>query len=112
MHTKRLAVLLATPLAAVATLLPWSAGSQAFAATSTPTTTATALAPTQTPYDQGYKDGYAQGLKYARDCVRADPRGRSGVSGKSAEYNRGYIAGIIAAYRYVHRTYCGFAPNQ
>lgn len=109
MHNKRIVALLATPLAAAATLLPWSAASQA-SATPASATSAVALAPTLTPYDQGYKDGYAQGLKYARDCVRGDTRGRMGVSGKSAEYNRGYIAGIIAAYRYGHRVHCKFGP--
>ncbi|OLZ66330.1 hypothetical protein AV521_27820 [Streptomyces sp. IMTB 2501] len=112
MHAKQLRVLLATPVAAAALLLPLSANAQALVAQSV---SAVAVAqpdsPRVTPYDQGYKDGYRDGLTYARDCIRGDSRGRNGKPGASAEYNRGYVAGIIAAYRYGHRTYCGFGRS-
>lgn len=108
MHAKRLSVLLAAPVAVTALLLPLSASAEALAAPSVPAAVAQSGTPKVTPYDQGYKDGYRDGLVYARDCVRGDSRGRSGKAGASAEYNRGYVAGIIAAYRHVHRTQCGF----
>ncbi|UXY28828.1 hypothetical protein [Streptomyces sp. HUAS TT20] len=111
MHAKRLCVLLATPVAATALLLPLPANAQALTAQSVPTAVAEPSSPRISPYDQGYKDGYRDGLAYARDCIRGDTRGRSGKPGASAEYNRGYVAGVIAAYRYVHRTYCGFGPR-
>ena len=111
MHAKRLSVLIATPVAATALLLPLSANAQAFAAPSAPAAVAQPGSLRITPYDQGYKDGYRDGLVYARDCIRGDPRGRSGKAGASAEYNRGYVAGIVAAYRYVHRSNCGFGPG-
>ncbi|MET8721518.1 hypothetical protein [Streptomyces misionensis] len=113
MHAKRLSALLATPFAATALLLPLSvnAHAQAFAAPSALEAVARPALVRITPYDQGYKDGYRDGLVYARDCVRGDTRGRSGKPGASAEYNRGYVAGVVAAYRSVHRTYCGFGPR-
>lgn len=111
MHAKRLGVLLAAPVAATALLLPLSGNAQAVAAPSAPVAAAQPGSPKVTPYDQGYKDGYRDGLAYARDCVRGDSRGRTGKPGASAEYNRGYVAGIIAAYRYGHRAYCGFGRS-
>ncbi|MEU9242862.1 hypothetical protein [Streptomyces sp. NPDC048385] len=113
MHAKRLSVLLTTSFAVAALLLPLSAAAhaQAFAAPSAPEAVAQPASARLTPYDQGYKDGYRDGLVYARDCVRGDPRGRSGKPGASADYNRGYVAGIVAAYRSVHRTHCGFGPR-
>ncbi|MES4891264.1 hypothetical protein [Streptomyces sp. NPDC096012] len=111
MHAKRLSVLLAIPLAAAALLLPATANAQALAAQSAPTVVTQPGSARTTPYDQGYKDGYRDGLVYARHCVRGDSRGRTGKPGASAEYNRGYVAGIIAAYRYGHRTYCGFGRS-
>ncbi|MFE1310522.1 hypothetical protein [Streptomyces sp. NPDC058755] len=111
MQAKRLSVLLATPVVATALLFPLSATAQAFEAPSAPAAVAQPGSATISPYDQGYKDGYRDGLAYARDCIRGDPRGRGGKPGASAEYNRGYVAGVIAAYRYVHRTYCGFEPR-
>ncbi|MFH8476199.1 hypothetical protein [Streptomyces sp. NPDC018000] len=112
MHTKRLRVLLAAPLAATALLLPLTTNAQAVGAQPVPkAATAYSGALRVAPYDQGYKDGYRDGLTYARDCIRGDSRGRSGKPGASAEYNRGYVAGVIAAYRHVHRTYCGFGRS-
>lgn len=111
MHAKRLSILLASPVATTALLLPLSANTQAFAAPSAPAAVVQPGSLRIAPYDQGYKDGYRDGLVYARDCVRGDSRGRSGKPGASAEYNRGYVAGIIAAYHSVHRTHCGFGPR-
>ncbi|MFD1661889.1 hypothetical protein ACFSL4_27800 [Streptomyces caeni] len=111
MQAKRLSALLAIPVAATALLFPLSANARAFAAPSAPPAVAQPGSPRIPPYDQGYKDGYRDGLAYARDCVRGDSRGRAGKPGASAEYNRGYVAGIIAAYRYGHRVYCGFGRS-
>ncbi|MGW2741874.1 hypothetical protein [Streptomyces sp. NPDC001450] len=114
MHAKRLRVLLATPLAATALLLQLSTNAQAVVGQSVsaaPAVVAHTDSLRITPYDQGYKDGYRDGLTYARDCIRGDSRGRSGKPGASVEYNRGYVDGVIAAYRYVHQTYCGFGRS-
>jgi hypothetical protein len=111
MHATRLRVLLAAPLAATALLLPLTMNAQAVGQP-VPKAAIAYTGPLRVaPYDQGYKDGYRDGLTYARDCIRGDSRGRSGKPGASAEYNRGYVAGIVAAYRHVHRTYCGFGRS-